>query len=122
MPRDISFFTERLLFLGVGVILIASFAACRPAPDIDITSRSTISGIVNSSTVEGKILATFNTGRGGTSTCDFSQLQIISRSVPLLDDRLHRLIKFLRMPGTSARRSWPFTQGIVIGELSNKAV
>lgn len=74
MPRDISFFTKRLLFLGVGVVLIVSFAACRRASDIDITSRSTISGIVNGSTVEGKISATFNTSRGGTSTCEFSQL------------------------------------------------
>lgn len=36
---------------------------------------------------------------------DFSELQIIRRSVPLLEDRLHRLIKSLRMPGTSAKRS-----------------
>ncbi len=74
MTRDIRFLTERLLFLTVGVILIVYLAACQPARDIDVTSRSTISGTVNGSTVEGKILATFNTGRGGTSTCDFSQL------------------------------------------------
>ena len=42
--------------------------------DKDITSRSTITGLVNGSAVEGKISATFNTGRGGSSTCEFSQL------------------------------------------------
>jgi hypothetical protein len=74
MLRDISFFTERLLFLGIGMILFASLAACRQDPDIDITAKTTISGIVNGSAMEGKILASFNTGRGGSSSCEFSQL------------------------------------------------
>jgi hypothetical protein len=51
---------------------------------------------------------------------DFSELQIIRRSVPLLDDRLHRRIKSLGMParvrrglGRHAQATW---------ELSNEAV
>jgi hypothetical protein len=53
---------------------------------------------------------------------DFSELQIIGRSVPLLDDRLHRFIKSLRMPSTSSKRSWLHAQATVTGELGNEAV
>jgi hypothetical protein len=45
----------------------------QPDQDIEITSRSTISGLVNGAAVEGRILATFNTALGGSSSCEFSQ-------------------------------------------------
>jgi hypothetical protein len=40
----------------------------------DITARTTISGTVNGHAMKGNVLATFNTGRGGHSACEFSQL------------------------------------------------
>jgi hypothetical protein len=40
----------------------------------EITARTTISGIVNGQTMKGNVLASFNTGRGGRSACEFSQL------------------------------------------------
>ncbi len=74
MRRYKDFLIERLSFLGMVIVLISSLAACGRGPSIDITSRSTISGVVNGSKVEGKILAHFNTARGGSSTCNFTQL------------------------------------------------
>jgi hypothetical protein len=52
-------------------------AACsHPAerPNVDIESRTSITGEVNGSVIAGSVLATFNTGRGGKSTCEFSRL------------------------------------------------
>ena len=43
-------------------------------PDKDLTSLSTITGMVNGDVVEGKIRATFNTGKGGASSCNFTKL------------------------------------------------
>ena len=46
-----------------------------PRPgDVDIVSRSAIRGSINGSPFEGSISATFNTGKGGSSTCEFGQL------------------------------------------------
>jgi hypothetical protein len=42
--------------------------------DLDISSKTTIRGIVNGSPVEGTVTAAINTGRGGSSACQFSQL------------------------------------------------
>ena len=74
MLRDISFFTERVLCLVMVIVLSASFAACRRERDIDVTVRTTMSGIVNGSALEATVVATLNTGRGGSSTCTFTKL------------------------------------------------
>lgn len=64
----------------VSMILFTFLTACGlfqgPAmrADKDIISRSAISGSVNGSVVAGKISATFNTGQGGRSTCEFARL------------------------------------------------
>lgn len=67
-----SFFPERLLFVGIGILIFASLVACRHG--MDITARSTISGTVNGSAMEGSVSATLNTDRGGNSTCEFPKL------------------------------------------------
>lgn len=64
------------LFICMFGLILMNQIGCVKHQDIDITSRSTISGSVNGSAVEGKISATFNTGRGGSSTCDFSHLPV----------------------------------------------
>ena len=62
------------IVFGMTVALSLSLAACRRTRDIDVTSRTTISGTVNGSPLEVKVVATFNTGRGGSSTCTFEKL------------------------------------------------
>jgi len=78
------------LCLAVGASLLTVLATCgvepgpEPAPepppqpdvnhDLDIVSNSSITGMVNGEAVEGSISASFNTGRGGSSTCTFSKL------------------------------------------------
>lgn len=42
--------------------------------NIDVVSRTHITGSVNGSALEGTVSASFNTGRGGQSTCEFPQL------------------------------------------------
>lgn len=77
MLRNQRFFSERLPLLVVGIILFASLSACRQQReirDIDVTSKTTYSGIVNGSPMEVDVVATFNTGRGGISTCKFTKL------------------------------------------------
>jgi hypothetical protein len=74
MVRNRIFFTKRLLLFAVGIILFASLAACLRGGDRDINAKTTISGIVNGSPIEVDVLAKFNTGRGGSSTCTFAKL------------------------------------------------
>ena len=79
MPRKIGVSAARLAPKGVGVVLMVALYGCQQQPtpgnpDIEITSRSVISGLVNEEVVRGTILATFNTGIGGTSTCQFDEL------------------------------------------------
>jgi hypothetical protein len=51
------------------------FNPCSPSKkSVDIVSRSVIRGSVNGSPLEAEVLATFNTRRGGNSTCVFSAL------------------------------------------------
>ena len=73
MQRHISFFTERLFCFGMVIVLFAAFAACRRDRDIDVTARTTMSGVVNGSPLEATVVATINTGRGGSSTCTFTK-------------------------------------------------
>lgn len=77
MHRHISSFTERSLFLVLGIVLFLSLVACPPrrdVKDIDVTAKTTYSGVVNGKALEVDVVATFNTGRGGSSTCRFKQL------------------------------------------------
>ena len=77
MQRHISSFTKRSLFLGVGIVLFASLTACSSQwglRNTDVTAKTTYSGIVNGSPMKVDVLATIDTGRGGSSTCTFVNL------------------------------------------------
>jgi hypothetical protein len=74
MLRHECFHNKRLLLYAIGIILSASLTACLRERDIDVTAKTTVSGIVNGSPIEVDVLATFNTGRGGTSSCTFAKL------------------------------------------------
>jgi hypothetical protein len=77
MAREITFRTARWFCLGLAVILFAGLIAChrgRDIRDIEVTAKTTISGSVNGSPIAVDVVATFNTGRGGSSTCKFTQL------------------------------------------------
>lgn len=67
--------------LSVGAIAVGVMAllpACRSGahirPNVEIVSRSSIFGTINSMPIDATVVATFNTGRGGRSTCEFSKL------------------------------------------------
>jgi hypothetical protein len=74
--------TVRLSLLSAGAILLgyvqhgAAVPPARPVvqQDIEIVSITELSGKVNGSAVEGRVTALINTGRGGTSTCEFAKL------------------------------------------------
>jgi len=80
--RDSRRFAFRRGILGVEILGAAALAvgltACLCATDrlasIDIVSRTKIKGEVNGAKISGSIEATLNTGRGGHSTCEFTQL------------------------------------------------
>jgi hypothetical protein len=79
MQRHMSFFTQPSLFLGVGILLLfASLASTcrqkRSASEIEITAKTTYSGVINGSPIKVDVLATINVGRGGSSTCTFVAL------------------------------------------------
>jgi|GEM_PF-3376168 len=77
MLRHISLFGERWLFSCLGIILFAFLTACprqRVIRDIDVTAKTTYSGIVNGSQMKVDVLATINTGHGGSSACTFINL------------------------------------------------
>ncbi|HSB63972.1 MAG TPA: hypothetical protein VLJ18_07395 [Thermoanaerobaculia bacterium] len=70
---------RRLHFvLGLSVTAAAFLVACSLDRDqnrgIEILSRTVITGSVNASPFEGQVSATFNTRRGGSSSCEFSKL------------------------------------------------
>jgi hypothetical protein len=73
MIRNQNLHNEFLLVLVAGIVLLTSLTACRQQQDIDVTAKTTVSGNVNGSPIEVDILATFNTGRGGSSTCTFTK-------------------------------------------------
>jgi hypothetical protein len=62
-----------LILLGIG---LASCYQNHRANNhsIDVVSRTVISGSINNDAVKGRVSATLNTGRGGSSTCEFEQL------------------------------------------------
>lgn len=63
--------------MTAGIVICASFfMGCqnRPKGDIDVTAKTTYSGVVNGGPIEIEVVATFNTGRGGNSTCRFTKL------------------------------------------------
>ena len=72
MSKNNSFIITRFLYVVMGILLIGVLTACNQ--DRDITARTTIEGFVNDSAVKGEVLANFNTGTGGSSTCTFSLL------------------------------------------------
>jgi hypothetical protein len=63
----------RLSVLGMGVFLLACVHGER-VHNIDIVSRTVISGSINGTAFEGRVSAILNTGRGGRSTCEFARL------------------------------------------------
>jgi hypothetical protein len=79
MQLHIGSFVHRSLFVILAItVLLASLAlTCRRQPgprDISITSKTTYSGIINGSPINVDVLATINTGRGGSSACTFTAL------------------------------------------------
>jgi hypothetical protein len=67
------------LYSVFGLSLTAAFlVACGVNRDhdrsLDILSRTVITGSVNASPFEGRVSATFNTRRGGSSSCEFDKL------------------------------------------------
>jgi hypothetical protein len=58
------------------IVLLASLApTCRRQPgrnDIEITARTTYSGTINGSPIKVDVLATIDTGYGGSSVCTFT--------------------------------------------------
>lgn len=73
-----------LSMLSAGVILFgdAQHGAAVPSQatgpvvrkDLEIVSLTELTGAVNGRAVKGRVTATIHTGRGGTSTCQFSEL------------------------------------------------
>jgi len=74
MPHHVRFFTGRVLCFGMVAVLFLSAGTCRKGQDIDITARTTVSGGVNGGALEATVVASINTGRGGTSTCTYTKL------------------------------------------------
>jgi hypothetical protein len=77
--------TARLSLLSAGVLLFGCGPkAGSPPPsdvtdpgqrkDIEIVSLTEISGAVNGAAVDARVSATINTGRGGTTSCQFERL------------------------------------------------
>lgn len=62
------------LCLGLTVGITLAAPACRRQRDVDVTARTAITGTVNGSPLAVSVVATFNTGRGGTSSCRFTAL------------------------------------------------
>lgn len=66
------------LVFGLSLTGAAFLAACTANRDrhrgVDILSRTVITGSVNGSPFEGRVSATFNTRRGGSSSCEFDRL------------------------------------------------
>jgi hypothetical protein len=57
------------------MMAIAAFPiGCHRERDVEITARTRVSGFVNNSPIEGSVVATFYTGRGGSSTCRVTKL------------------------------------------------
>jgi hypothetical protein len=42
--------------------------------DLNVTARTNISGVVNGHPTKGSVMASFNTGRGGRSACEFTHM------------------------------------------------
>lgn len=61
------------LLLLLGLVACGESDAAGPE-DIEITSKTQISGSVNGSPLKGSVNATIQTGSGGNSTCSFPQL------------------------------------------------
>jgi hypothetical protein len=70
---------NRCLYFVLGLSLTTAFlVACSLNRDhgrsVDILSRTVITGSVNGGPFEGSVSATFNTRRGGSSSCEFAKL------------------------------------------------
>jgi hypothetical protein len=63
-----------LLVLGLGIATACATKDVIRLTDRDIVSRPRVKGTVNGAAVAGTVSASLNTGRGGTSTCDYAQL------------------------------------------------
>jgi hypothetical protein len=61
------------------IALVLAVVACAAKDvvrlgDRDIVSRTRVKGTVNGAAVAGTITSTISTGRGGTSSCEYTQL------------------------------------------------
>jgi len=67
--------------VGALSILMFGLAACATKDvsvqvDRDIVSRTEVTGTVNGGVVAGRVSASFNTARGGRSSCDYQKLPV----------------------------------------------
>lgn len=79
MQQHLRSFTRRSLFFGVGlmVLFVSLAVTCRRQPstkDIEVKAKTTYSGVINGNPIRIDVLATINTGRGGSSACTFVTL------------------------------------------------
>jgi hypothetical protein len=74
MLRNRSYFADRLVLVAVVITLVACLTACRKERDVNVTAKTSVSGNVNGGPIEVDVVATFDTGRGGSSTCKFTKL------------------------------------------------
>ena len=66
--------TGMLLALILGITTACATRDVVRLTDRDIVSRTRVKGTVNGAAVAGTVSATLNTGRGGSSTCEYPQL------------------------------------------------
>lgn len=67
---------SRFAALACGLLAV-SVLACQHQirqRNVEIVARTEVTGAINGAALRGHIVATVNTGRGGRSTCEFSQL------------------------------------------------
>ena len=77
MKRFQMFFSECFSMVLIVLVFFSFISAChmqKVKKEIDVTSKTTYSGIVNDHQLEIDVVATFNTERGGVSTCNFKKL------------------------------------------------
>jgi hypothetical protein len=66
--------------VGVLLVLVLGIATACATKDVirladrDIVSRMRVKGTVNGAAVAATVSASLNTGRGGSSTCEYAQL------------------------------------------------
>jgi hypothetical protein len=76
MPMSTLSRARRAVFF---LVVVLGIAACAPTAsvrsgDLELVSRTRVAGTVNGAAVVGAVTSTIQTGRGGRSSCEYSQL------------------------------------------------